>query len=227
MGVTGSPTEIPTGKTVLLAGGGLGNAVLFSIGKAMRAAGNRVIYFAGYREPAGVFKVEDVEAASDVVVWAVDPAPGVEPIKTSRPQDLSFVGNILDTMEAYAKGELGPTTIPLSEVDRLIAIGSDRMMAAVKDARHGRLKPYLKPGHAAIGSINSPMQCMMKGVCAQCLCKHVDPASGKEFFVYSCYNQDQDLDSVDFANLNARLRQNTVQEKLSNRWLDRLLQNTV
>jgi NADPH-dependent glutamate synthase beta subunit-like oxidoreductase/NAD(P)H-flavin reductase len=227
MGVTGSPTEIPTGKTVLLAGGGLGNAVLFSIGKAMRAAGNRVIYFAGYREPAGVFKVEDVEAASDVVVWAVDPAPGVEPIKTSRPRDLSFVGNILDTMEAYAKGELGPTTIPLSEVDRLIAIGSDRMMAAVKDARHGRLKPYLKPGHAAIGSINSPMQCMMKGVCAQCLCKHVDPASGKEFFVYSCYNQDQDLDSVDFANLNARLRQNTVQEKLSNRWLDRLLQNTV
>jgi NAD(P)H-flavin reductase len=227
MGATGSPTEIPSGKTVALAGGGLGNAVLFSIGKAMRAAGNRVIYFAGYREPAGLFKVEEVEAASDVVVWAVDPGRGVVPIKTSRPEDLSFVGNILDTMEAYAKGELGPTTIPLSEVDRLIAIGSDRMMAAVKDARHGRLKPYLKPGHAAIGSINSPMQCMMKGVCAQCLCKHVDPASGKEFFVYSCYNQDQDLDSVDFANLNARLRQNTVQEKLSNRWLDRLLQNTV
>jgi hypothetical protein len=44
--------------------------------------------------------------------------------------------------------------------------------------------------------------------------------------VYSCYNQDQDLDGVDFANLNARLRQNTVQEKLSNRWLTRLLQNT-
>lgn len=226
MGATGSPTEIPTGKTVLLAGGGLGNAVLFSIGKAMRAAGNTVIYFAGYREPAGVFKVEDVEAAADVVVWAVDPAPGVEPIMTSRPQDFSFVGNILDTMEAYATGNLGPTTISLRDVDHLIAIGSDRMMAAVKEARHGRLKPYLKPGHTAVGSINSPMQCMMKGVCAQCLCKHVDPDSGKEFFVYSCYNQDQDLDGVDFANLNARLRQNTVQEKLSNRWLTRLLQNT-
>ena len=50
MGATGTPTEIPSGKTVLLAGGGLGNAVLFSIGKAMRAAGNRVIYFAGYRD---------------------------------------------------------------------------------------------------------------------------------------------------------------------------------
>ena len=222
MGATGAPTEIPTGKTVLLLGGGLGNAVLFSIGKAMRAAGNRVIYFAGYRFADGVFKVEDVEAASDVVVWAVDPGPGVEAIEARRPQDMTCVGNILEAMERYAKGELGKVTIPLNEADHLIAIGSDRMMAAVKDARHGRLAQYLKPGHAAIGSINSPMQCMMKGICAQCLCKHVDPDTGKEYFVYSCYNQDQDLDAVDFPNLNARLRQNTVQEKLSNQWLDLL-----
>jgi hypothetical protein len=97
-------------------------------------------------------------------------------------------------------------------------------MAAIKDARHGRLMPYLKRGHAAIGSINSPMQCMMKGVCAQCLCRHVDPATGKEYFVYSCYNQDQELDRVDFENLRARLRQNSVQEKISDRWLARLLE---
>jgi NAD(P)H-flavin reductase len=224
MGATGSPTEIPRGKTVLLAGGGLGNAVLFSIGKAMRAAGNRVIYFAGYRNGADRFKVEEVEAASDVVVWAVDRAPGAKPLGTSRPQDRSCVGNILDAIEAYATGDLGPPTIPLNEVDHLIAIGSDRMMAAIKDARHGRLEPYLKPGHTAIGSINSPMQCMMKGVCAQCLCRHVDPESGKEYFVYSCYNQDQELDRVDFENLRARLRQNSVQEKISDRWLARLLE---
>ncbi|MDH3692624.1 MAG: FAD-dependent oxidoreductase, partial [Gammaproteobacteria bacterium] len=37
MGVTGTPTEVPRRKTVLLAGGGLGNAVLLSIGKALRA----------------------------------------------------------------------------------------------------------------------------------------------------------------------------------------------
>jgi NAD(P)H-flavin reductase len=224
MGATGAPTEIPCGKTVLLAGGGLGNAVLFSIGKAMRAAGNRVIYFAGYRDASGLFKAEDVEAAADIVIWAVDPTPGARPIATHRPQDFSCVGNILDAMEAYARGELGPPPIPLRSVDHLIAIGSDRMMAAVKEARHGRLKPYLKPGHTAIGSINSPMQCMMKGICAQCLCKQIDPVSGEEYFVYSCYNQDQELDRVDFENLSARLRQNSVQEKISNRWLDLLLE---
>ena len=97
----------------------------------------------------------------------------------------------------------------------MIVIGSDKMMEAVKKARSEQLKPYLKPEHTAIGSINSPMQCMMKGVCAQCLCKHLDPHTGEEYFVYSCYNQDQDLDRVDFPNLNARLRQNTAKTDAS------------
>ncbi|HEY5703269.1 MAG TPA: pyridine nucleotide-disulfide oxidoreductase, partial [Gammaproteobacteria bacterium] len=225
MGVTGSPTEITSNKTVMLLGGGLGNAVQFSIGKALRAAGNQVIYFAGYKNPGDVFKVPEIEAASDVIVWSVDAAPGIEPIKPNRPQDKSFVGNILEAIEAYAKGDLGETSIKIEDVDHMIVIGSDRMMAAVKEARHGRLRAYLKPGHSAIGSINSPMQCMMKGVCAQCLCKHIEPTTGEEYFVYSCYNQDQELDRVDFSNLNSRLRQNSVQEKLSNLWLDTLLDN--
>jgi NADPH-dependent glutamate synthase beta subunit-like oxidoreductase/NAD(P)H-flavin reductase len=223
MGVTGAPTEIHAGQTVALVGGGLGNAVLFSIGKALRAAGSQVIYFAGYRQREDIFKVREIEAASDVVVWSVDRRPGAEPIPPLRPGDKTFVGNIVEAMVAYAREELGATTIHLDDVDHLIVIGSDRMMAAVKAARHGVLAPYLKPHHTAIGSINSPMQCMMKGVCAQCLCKHIDPKTGQEYFVYSCYNQDQELDRVDFPNLYARLRQNSVQEKLSNLWLEYLL----
>ncbi len=224
MGVTGAPTDIPSGKTVMLLGGGLGNAVLFSIGKALRAAGNQVIYFAGYRNRRDAFKIAEIEAASDIIVWSVDPIPGAEPIPVTRPQDKSTVGNILEAVLAYARGRLGDTPIHLDDVEHIIAIGSDRMMAAVKEARHGVLKPYLNPRHVAIGSINSPMQCMMKGVCAQCLCKHIDPGTGEEYFVYSCYNQDQELDRVDFPNLHARLKQNSVQEKLSAVWLDYLLE---
>jgi NAD(P)H-flavin reductase len=224
MGVTGAPTEIPTGKTVLLLGGGLGNAVLFSIGKAMRNAGNKVLYFAGYRNSEDLFKVPEIEEASDVIVWAVDKRPGNEAIPVTRPQDKTFVGNIVEAMISYATGEMGDTTLKLQDIDHLIVIGSDRMMAAVKAARFGVLQPYLKAGHEAVGSINSPMQCMMKGVCAQCLCKHVDPETGEESFMYSCYNQDQALDYVDFPNLAARLRQNTVQEKLSSLWLTYLLE---
>jgi hypothetical protein len=65
---------------------------------------------------------------------------------------------------------------------------------------------------------------MMKEVCAQCLQRWVDPATGKEQFVFTCFNQDQPIDHVDFRNLQARLRANSAQEKLSNAWLDRLLE---
>jgi len=126
-------------------------------------------------------------------------------------------------MVAYAKDELGRQLVPMTSIDRIIAIGSDRMMAAVKAARHGVLEPFLKKEHVGIGSINSPMQCMMKEVCAQCLQKHVDPKTGRETIIFSCFNQDQYMDRVDFFNLNARLRQNTVQEKLSGLWLDQAL----
>src|SRR5690349_7357340 len=97
------------------------------------------------------------------------------------------------------------------------------MMAAVARARHGILAPYLKPTHVGIGSINSPMQCMMKEICAQCLQPQVDPQTGKTTYVFSCFNQDQPLDSVDWRALEARLRQNGAQEKLTAEWIDHCL----
>ncbi|MGH6941993.1 FAD-dependent oxidoreductase [Hypericibacter sp.] len=220
MGPTGHPTETPADETVLLVGGGLGNAVLFSIGRALRAVGSRVLYFAGYKKLIDRYKIEDIKAASDVVVWCSDEAPGFEP---DRPQDRAFVGNIVAAMAAYAEGKLGAPSIPLHDVDRIIAIGSDGMMAAVGRARHAVLKPFLKPSHHAVASINSPMQCMMKEICAQCLQTHIDPSTGDRYAVFTCFNQDQPIDQVDFKGLRERLTQNGTQEKLTALWIDRCL----
>ena len=148
MGPTGTPTEIEPGETVVLAGGGLGNAVLFSIGQAFRKAGSKVLYFAGYKKPSDRYKVEEIEAAADVVVWACDEAPG---FPVDRPQDKTIVANIVEAMRQYAAGELGEQPIPFSAADRIIAIGSDGMMNAVRLARHSVLKPYLKTDHRALG----------------------------------------------------------------------------
>jgi hypothetical protein len=66
---------------------------------------------------------------------------------------------------------------------------------------------------------------MMKEVCAQCLQKHVDPVTQEETgFVFSCFNQDQPLDMVDFKNLNDRLKINSLTEKLSLGYFEHLLQ---
>jgi NAD(P)H-flavin reductase len=220
MGPTGTPTETPAGETVALIGGGLGNAVLFSIGQELRRQGSRVLYFAGYKKIRDRYKIAEIEKAADVVVWCCDEAPGFQP---TRPQDRGFAGNIIAAMTAYGAGRLGAQEIALGDVDRVVAIGSDGMMAAVAQARHGVLAPYLKPGHIGIASINSPMQCMMKEICAQCLQVQRDPATGAETVVFSCFNQDQALDSVDFRALHERLGQNSLQEKLTKQWIDRCL----
>jgi len=120
---------------------------------------------------------------------------------------------------ALARTRLGAVVAP----KEIAFLGSSQgSKAAVAAARHGVLAPFMKPGHAAIGSINSPMQCMMKEICAQCLQPHVDPATGKRSYVFSCFNQDQPLDLVDFQGLDARLRQNSVQEKLTTQWIARV-----
>jgi len=217
MGPTGAPTHVCGTETVLLAGGGLGNAVLFSIGTAFRAAGSKVLYFAGYKKASDRFKQDEIEAAADQVVWCVDSG---DPLPVGRPGDFSVVGTIVDAIEAYGQGRLGETPIALASVDRVIAIGSDKMMAAVAQARHDRLAPWLKRGHTGIGSINAPMQCMLKEICAQCLQRHTDPDTGEVRFVFTCADQDQPLDRVDFASLNDRLAQNSASERLGRAWTD-------
>lgn len=209
MGPTGAPTEIPQGETVLLIGGGLGNAVLFSIGRALKDNNNHVIYVAGYKSPSDLFKGDEIEAVADLVIWCTESSPL---IKINRSQDLSIEGTVLD-------GLLKVVETSSKMIDRIITIGSDRMMAAVTCARKTILKPILKTDHLAIGSINSPMQCMMKGVCGQCLQTMVDPQTGEKRVVFSCEAQDQNLDEVQFNDLHQRLKQNSLLEKQMGQWI--------
>lgn len=215
MGPTGKATEIPKNETVMLIGGGLGNAVLFSIGQAMRKNGCRVLYFAGYNKADDRFKVAEIEKAADVIIWACDE----KELTKTRDQDFSLHGNIIEAINHYQKNNLGLIDIKFQDIDRMVVIGSDKMMSAVNHMRYTN-KEYFKPHIKTIASINSPMQCMMKEICAQCLQRHVDPITKQETFTYSCFNQDQDMNSIDFCHLRQRLKQNSLQEKLTKYWMD-------
>jgi hypothetical protein len=67
---------------------------------------------------------------------------------------------------------------------------------------------------------------MMKEICAQCLQPQRDPVTGETSYVFSCFNQDQPLDRVDFGMLAQRLQQNALQERLTTRWLGHCLAQT-
>src|SRR5262249_48302807 len=119
-------------------------------------------------------------------------------------------------------GQLGEQSVPLADAQRIIAIGSDRMMAAGKHALAAQLRQHFPNQPTAIRSLHSPLPCMMEEGCAQWLQRPIDPSTKEESFVFSCFNQDQLLEAVDFANLNDRLRQNSAAEKLTSLWIDHL-----
>jgi NAD(P)H-flavin reductase len=210
MGPTGTPTLIANHRKVVLVGGGLGNAVLFSIGKAMRESACEVVYFAGYKTQADIFTPERIHAAAQTVVWCCDESlPSIASVSSSdqRQSDSFFHGNVVQALLKHKH--------LLADAEHLLVIGSDRMMAAVADARKNPENIELNKIPVAIASINSPMQCMMKAVCGQCLQLHRNRDTGAVSYVFSCLAQDQSIDEVDFSALHQRLGQNRLLETIS------------
>jgi NADPH-dependent glutamate synthase beta subunit-like oxidoreductase/NAD(P)H-flavin reductase len=219
MGPTGVKARMyDGGETVLLIGGRLGAAVARTLGKKLRQAGNRVLYIAGFREAAEVYCQDELEDAADAILWITEQAPAVTP---RRPQDRAVAGDFLDILTRYAGGEWGEPAIPLQQVTKVQIVGSPRLARLIQQARHGALQSYFQHSPAFTASVHGPMQCMLKGVCAQCLQWQIDPASGQRTkAVFACSWQDQPLDIVDLDNLDERLSQNRLQEHLSDLWLE-------
>lgn len=225
MGPTGKATVLPENQTILVTAGRRGAAVMGMLGPALRARGNRVLYFAGFRTADEVYQQDRLEAAADAVIWCT--ASG-QPIAARRPQDSSLTGDYMVALRRYADGEFGgddrDTMIPLSEVDHVLVIGSRVLLRMMQDAMQHDLRDKFRSDVTAVCSLPSPMQCMLQGVCAQCLQWQIDPATGlRTHAVFSCAAQDQPLQWVDMDNLDARLAQNSMAEKLTNIWLDYLL----
>jgi len=72
-GPLGKPTEVPDGdKTVLCVGGGIGNAVVWPMATAMKAAGNKVITILGARTKDLLILEDEVRAVSDELIITTD-----------------------------------------------------------------------------------------------------------------------------------------------------------
>ncbi len=224
MGPTGAPTDIPHGQAIAVVAGRWGAAVMLDIGPALRAAGNRVLYFAALARAEELDNQDELEAAADQIVWCT--AVGA-PIAPRRPQDVSVqASDMVEVLRRYGAGEWGghPDGIPLGEIDRLMVMGSTGLLKAFQQALKGELGGLFKPGLQAVATVGSPMQCMLKGVCAQCLQWQIDPETGQRTkAVFTCAGQDQPLAWVDLDNLTARQNQNRLLDRLSSQWLDYVL----
>ncbi len=125
-----------------------------------------------------------------------------------------FEGSIIKVLEKYFIENP-------QKIDRIFTIGNNRLMHEVAKLRHVGKVESLKDAPIAVTSLNSPMQCMLKGVCSQCLQKRRNEKGEEEYF-YSCANQDQNMDKFDFEHLHNRCDQNSLSEKVSRLWIEYL-----
>jgi len=229
MGPTGSPAKLGHQRTVLVIAGAWGAAVMIDLGRALRAAGNRVLFFASFRCKDDIYFKDELEQCADQIVWASTTESLIE---CRRPQDSSVQqANIIELIKEYGDGNLTAgneeNLIKLSEVNEIMIMGSTGLLKAMQHSLKGDLKPLFKDAVHATGTVGSPMQCMMKGVCGQCLQWQIDPSTGKRTrAVFSCANQDQPLSWIDLDNLGARQAQNRLSEYMTSLWANHVLQNS-
>lgn len=209
MGPTGARSKIPAGQeTVMIIGGHMASAHVLSIAPSLKAAGNKVLFVGLYPSAQEISFREELEANTDAVLWV-----------TQEDQE-NFI-KVLLAQQDPAKN----SSFLLSKVNRVHIVGTHKLVKLVQSARQSVLKDYFNPDTSFIASIYGPMQCMLKGVCAQCLQWQIDPSTGKRTkAVFACSWQDQPIDIVDLDNLDERLVQNQMQEALSKLWLDYLME---
>ena len=136
MGPTGTPTEFRTSRPSCCSAAAWATPCCSPSPWRCKEQNNKVIYFAGYSRADDLFKRHEIEKACDVGGVEHGRGPPIVPAPAARPH---FRGNIVEAHAGLCGWRTGRAAVPLDAVQRIIAIGSDRMMAAVKDARHGVL----------------------------------------------------------------------------------------
>ncbi len=206
MGPSGQPTEIGQNENVVLIGGGRGNQVLSSLAKEFKKNNCHVTFFAGYRNSVEILREKAMRDSCDQLIIAVE--KGIA--------EGYFSGTVIDAVINHS------AKLP-SKIDRIFTIGNDKMMHEIAKLRHNNLVKSFSAAPIAITSLNAPMQCMLKGVCSQCLQKKNNDKGEVEYF-YSCGAQDQNMDQIDFVHLGNRCEQNSLSEKISKIWISYLAQ---
>ena len=226
MGPTGAAMDVHQGRTYLVVSGTWGAAVMLGLGPVLRSAGNRVVYVAAYGDRDQLYSKQELEAATDAIIWAVGRGDAIE---TARPQDCSVVtADVIGLIRDYAQGTVGPANpllrIPMREVDEILVMGSTGLLRGMQSSFETDFADLFDEHVKVNGTVGSPMQCMLKGVCGQCLQWQIDPDSGQRTrAVFSCAMQDQPLMWIDIDNLQARQGQTRLSEHLTSLWVDHVL----
>jgi NAD(P)H-flavin reductase len=200
-GGLGEPTKLQRKQNLLLISGGIASYSFLPTIKQAYKLKNNIIMLSGYKNEDDMFYHPEFKKYCNN--WQVS----LDNIK--KPTSEYIKGNIVDNLNFYMQNS-SKFAFSLQQAHTILIAGSSAMMEAVQ-------KILKESTNNAICSLNNPMNCGMKGLCSTCIQKQT--INNKANYFYSCKCQEQQIQNIDFSFLNARLQQNSLQEKLSHLWL--------
>ena len=170
-----------------------------------------------FNDESDLFLQHELIDATDHIIWH---GKNLDQINSLRENDTK----IEDKLNPIFFDFLQSININQDSITNVMLIGSASYTKNKKIEMIDNINYFLSPETKFVASVYGPMQCMLKGVCAQCLQWQVDPITGKRTkAVYACSWQHQPMELIDTHNLDQRQAQNKTQEILSNLWLDYIL----
>ncbi len=224
MGPTGVRSKMPDGKRIyLVIGNEMAALQALSIGNNIdKSNGSKLYYIGTFSDKNKLTQRSELEAACDAILWGT--GTGAK-INADRDQDASATGDLCDVFTQFALGDFSNLPFTLSDIDRVTLITDTCTLKKFRELKYGTLSHYFKAGSKVFAGVYSAMQCMLKGVCSQCLQWQVDPITGKRSkAVYACSWQHQPIEMIDIDNIDDRLSQNMMQDTVNNHWLDYLFE---
>lgn len=198
MGPTGAKLPLPTTGFIFVVGSEFARIHILSIGYELKRRGVKLVFFS----------LNDSLLCDDEVQTLC--------------YQIITIKNSNEIVDALAHWSADENNQP-AQVKQIQCFVSADCVRLLQQARQTDvLSRYTEVTYTA--AVFGPMQCMLKGVCAQCLQWQIDPTTGQRTkAVYACSWQNQPLELIDTINLEERSQLNSVQEVLSSQWLDYIL----
>ena len=185
MGPTGSKSIIPESQTVILVGEGVRNMALLPIAQKLKQQGKKILFFAIYK------KLEDVFYANKIKELAYKTHILILSRKDNNNKE------IINDLISKIKTTQSP------KGSYIICYVKSEMLIKIKEYGQELFEDY-----PFISNILAPMQCMMKGICGQCIQK-TDDHKG---YIFSCACLEYDIKKFDPRVTAIRLEQNSLLE---------------
>ncbi len=180
-------------EAILIIGNEKSLSHVHTYAKALKEKNNHVVFLGYFNNAHDIFYKQEIESICDMVIWTE---------------------NCIEGLKNYA--ESTTALIPFIEIDRIQIIGDSTQLKEIVKLQKQYLNKKLTKQPKITASVHSHMQCMLKGVCAQCLQWQIDPETGERTkAVFACSWQDQPLEIIDLDHLASREKQNSCQEILN------------